>query len=79
MLESRRSANNLLPVVRITQEDLRPIFEDVKLTPLALNLQHTKYVVVMDEEMKEQIRVAAFQMVAAYTQCNFIVKNDTFE
>jgi len=60
LIEVRRSANNFLPNVRITQEDLKLIFEDVKLTPSAFNLQHTEYLVVMDEEMKEQIRVAAY-------------------
>jgi putative NAD(P)H nitroreductase len=59
LIEARRSADNFLPDVRITQKDLRPIFEDVKLTPSAFNLQHTEYVVVMDEELKEKVQVAA--------------------
>lgn len=60
LIEARRSANNFLSDVRITQDDLKPIFEDVKLTPSAFNLQHTEYLVVIDEEMKEQIHVAAY-------------------
>ena len=67
LIDARRSANNFLPDVRITQEDLSPIFEDVKLTPSAFNLQHTEYVVVIDEEMKEQIRVAAHGQYKVHT------------
>lgn len=44
----------------MTEEDIRPILEDVKLAPSAFNLQHANYIVVLDEEMKEKVREAAF-------------------
>ncbi|MEC5423243.1 nitroreductase family protein [Virgibacillus sp. C22-A2] len=73
LIEARRSANNFLPDVQITQEDLKPIFEDVKLTPSAFNLQHTEYVVVMDEEMKEQVHVAAYGQYKVQTAAAVLI------
>lgn len=59
LIDIRRSASNFLKEVKMTESDLKPIFDDLKLTPSAFNLQHTEYVVVLDEEMKEKVRVAA--------------------
>ena len=60
LIDKRRSANNFIKEVKITEDDIRPILEDVKLTPSAFNLQHTEYIVVMDGEMKEKVREAAY-------------------
>ncbi|MBS4201612.1 nitroreductase family protein [Bacillus sp. FJAT-49732] len=59
LIEKRRSANNFIKDVHITPEDLNLIFNDVKLAPSSFNLQHTEYIVVIDEEMKEKVREAA--------------------
>lgn len=59
LIEQRRSANNFLLDVLITEADLKEIFDDVKYTPTAFNLQHAHYYAVMDKEKKEQIREAA--------------------
>lgn len=59
LIDKRRSANNFIKDVKMTEDDIRPILEDVKLTPSAFNLQHTEYIVVMDEDMKEKVRKAA--------------------
>lgn len=59
LIDKRHSANNFIKEVKITEGDIRPILEDVKLTPSAFNLQHTEYIVVMDEDMKEKMRDAA--------------------
>ena len=59
LIDKRHSANNFIKEVKITEGDIRPILEDVKLTPSAFNLQHTEYIVVMDEDMKEKVREAA--------------------
>lgn len=59
LIDKRHSANNFIKEVKITEGDIRPILEDVKLTPSAFNLQHTEYIVVMDEDMKEKVRKAA--------------------
>lgn len=60
LIDKRRSANNFIKEVKMTEDDIRPILEDVKLTPSAFNLQHTEYIVVMNEDIKEKVREAAF-------------------
>lgn len=60
LIDKRRSANNFIKDVKITEEDIRPILEDVKLTPSAFNLQHAEYIVVIDEDMKEKVREVAY-------------------
>jgi len=60
LIDKRRSANNFIDGVVMTEDDIRPILEDVKLAPSAFNLQHTEYIVVLDQELKEKVRDAAF-------------------
>ena len=60
LIDKRRSANNFIKDVKMTEDDIRPILEDVKLAPSAFNLQHSEYIVVMDEDMKEKVREAAY-------------------
>jgi putative NAD(P)H nitroreductase len=59
-LEDRRSAGNFLDAAPITKNELNDIFSLVKLRPSAFNLQHTKYITVMDPAMKEKVRAAAY-------------------
>ncbi|MFJ7969957.1 nitroreductase family protein [Psychrobacillus sp. NPDC096389] len=59
LIEARRSASNFLKDNPIPPKDLNEIFELVKLAPSAFNLQHSKYIVVTNPEVKEQIRTAA--------------------
>lgn len=59
LVKERRSASNFLPEYTITKEELDSIFELVKFGPSAFNLQHTKYLVVTNSEIKEEIRKAA--------------------
>lgn len=60
LIDKRRSANNFIEDIKMSEEDIRPILEDVKLAPSAFNLQHTNYIVVLDEEKKEKVREAAY-------------------
>jgi len=60
LIDKRRSANNFIDGVVMTEDDIRPILEDVKLAPSAFNLQHTEYIVVLDQELKEKVREAAY-------------------
>ncbi|MEM1504056.1 nitroreductase family protein [Domibacillus sp. 8LH] len=60
LVEKRRSASNFLADTPITKNELNDIFSLVKLGPSAFNLQHTKYITVMDPELKEKIRTAAY-------------------
>lgn len=60
LVKERRSASNFLEGIEITQKDFDEIFELVKTTPSAYNLQHTNYMVVMDSDMKESVKKAAY-------------------
>ncbi|ASB91275.1 nitroreductase family protein [Bacillus sonorensis] len=60
LIETRHSANNFLEDVQITVKDLELIFEDIKLAPSAFNLQHAEYKVVLDKDLKEKVREAAY-------------------
>lgn len=60
LIDKRRSANNFIEDIKMSEEDIRPILEDVKLAPSAFNLQHAEYIVVLDEEKKEKVREAAY-------------------
>ena len=59
LIEKRRSANNFMKGVAITEQELKPIFNDIKLAPSAYNLQHTEYITVLNPDVKEQLYEAA--------------------
>lgn len=59
LVQDRRSASNFLTDQVIEQKELNEIFELVKLGPSAFNLQHTRYVTVVDPDLKEKVRKAA--------------------
>lgn len=73
LIEKRRSANNFIEGIKMTEDDIRPILEDVKLSPSAFNLQHTGYIVVLDEEMKERVREAAFGQYKVHSASGVIL------
>lgn len=73
LVKDRRSASNFLPEQPITKEDLDEMFELVKLSPSAFNLQHTNYVTVMDPGVKEQLRKAAFGQYKLYSASVVVV------
>ncbi len=73
LIEKRRSANNFIEGIKMTEEDIRPILEDVKLAPSAFNLQHTNYIIVLDEEMKEKVRVAAYGQYKVHSASGVIL------
>ncbi|MCP9300438.1 nitroreductase family protein [Bacillus halotolerans] len=59
LVKERRSASNFLSDHPITKEELNEMFEWVALAPSAFNLQHTKYVTVLDPDVKEKLKQAA--------------------
>ena len=61
LIKNRRSANNFIEGIPITQNDLNPIFEDVKFAPSAFNLQHTEYIAVLDKDLKDKVYEAAYK------------------
>ncbi|EON74545.1 nitroreductase family protein [Lysinibacillus sphaericus] len=73
LIDKRRSANNFIQEVQMTEEDIRPILEDVKLAPSAFNLQHAEYIIVLDEQMKESVREAAYGQYKVHTASGVIL------
>lgn len=73
LIDQRRSANNFIEGVQITEKDLDPIFRDVMLAPSSFNLQPSEYIVVMDNEMKEKIREAAYNQYKVHTASAVII------
>lgn len=67
LIRERRSANNFIEGVKISQEELNEIFELVRFAPSCFNLQHTKYIVVTDPEKKEQMREVASRQYKVHT------------
>ncbi|NFE79363.1 nitroreductase family protein [Clostridium sporogenes] len=67
IIEERRSANNFIEGVKIPDKDFTEIFELLKLAPSCFNIQHSNYLVVTDEEKKEQLRKAAFNQYKVHT------------
>lgn len=61
LIKNRRSANNFIEGIPITQNDLNSIFEDVKFAPSAFNLQHTEYIAVLDKDLKDKVYEAAYK------------------
>ena len=78
LIEKRHSANNFINDVVITESDLKPIFDDIKLAPSAFNLQHTEYITVLNEELKEQVREAAGQYKVHTASAVIIVTADRY-
>jgi len=59
LLQSRRSANKFITGVEIPNNELDDIFNLVKYSPSAFNLQHAHYVVVKDPELLNKVYLAA--------------------
>lgn len=60
LLMDRRSATNFIEGIEITPQELDEIFALVKMAPSAFNLQHTNYLVVLDKNLKEEVKKAAY-------------------
>lgn len=60
LLMDRRSATNFIEGIEITPQELNEIFALVKTAPSAFNLQHTNYLVVLDKNLKAEVKKAAY-------------------
>ena len=78
LIEKRRSANNFMKGVVMTEQELKPIFNDVKLAPSAFNLQHTEYITVLDPGVKERLHMAAGQYKVHSAAAVIIVTADRY-
>lgn len=59
LVQARRSAMNFVEGIRIPRKELEEMFALTRLAPSAYNLQHTRYTVISDPALKEEIRTAA--------------------
>mgnify|MGYP006290552963 CR=1 FL=1 len=59
-LESRRSIKQYNPKGVLPDEQLRELFEAVRLTPSSFNIQHWSFIVVRDPAGKQSLMEAAF-------------------
>ncbi|MNP14950.1 putative NAD(P)H nitroreductase MhqN [compost metagenome] len=73
LVQARRSANNFVEGIKIPQSELEEMFSLARLAPSAYNLQHAHYKVVADEELKENIREAAYGQYKIHTASAVIV------
>lgn len=68
IVRSRRSANKFVKGIEIPAGELESIFSLAKFAPSCFNLQHTRYVVVTDPELKERIyQEAAYRQYKVHT------------
>ena len=67
LIKDRKSSNNFIEGVEITEEELNEIFTEVMLAPSCFNLQHVKYLVIKDKNMKELFREKASPQYKVHT------------
>ena len=61
IVRERRSANKFIENITIPREDFDDIFRELSLAPSAFNLQHTRYYVVEDKKLLEEVYDASFK------------------
>lgn len=59
IVKERRSANNFVEGISLEREAVNELFELMPLVPSCFNLQHSKYHVVTDKDMKDEVYEAA--------------------
>ncbi len=67
LIKERRSAKSFIAEEKIGRNQLDEIFELTRYAPSCFNLQHTKYIVIMDPDKKEQLREVAFKQYKIHT------------
>ncbi|WP_411345646.1 nitroreductase family protein [Paenibacillus sp. WLX1005] len=73
IMKQRRSANKFLQDVSVSRHELDEIFDLVKYSPSAYNLQHAHYVVVQDEENKNKLYDAAYKQYKVLTSSAVVI------
>lgn len=59
-LEERRAFKNFDPEHSLTEEQIQELFSAVKLAPTAFNIQHWRFVLVTDPELRKELRAVAW-------------------
>lgn len=73
LVKSRHSAVNFVEGFEMTEDDFKKIIESTKLAPSPYNLQHTKYLVITDKELKEQIYNLSYQQYKIHTASAVVI------
>lgn len=73
LVKARHSAVNFIKEEKITEEDFQKIFELIKTTPSAYNLQPVDYLVITDEEKKEIVRELSYNQYKIHTASAVII------
>ncbi|MDD3225389.1 MAG: nitroreductase family protein [Clostridium sp.] len=73
LIKARKSSNNYIEGIEITEAQLNEIFEDLSLVPSCFNLQHAKYIVVRDKGIKEVFRNRACHQYKVHTASAVVI------
>lgn len=71
-IEQRRSVKHYDPTHRMTDEEIRQLLSLAMKAPTAFNIQHWRFVVASDPELRKQIRAAAWDQ-AQVTDASLLV------
>ncbi|AOK91175.1 nitroreductase family protein [Paenibacillus polymyxa] len=78
IIQGRRSASKFIPDVTIDAKELEEIFQLVKFAPSAFNLQHARYIVVQDADIKQRLHDEASKQYKILTaSATIVVLGDT--
>ena len=71
-IEKRRSIKRFDPGHRLQPQEVQELLRLARLSPSAFNLQHCRYVVVTDRELRRQLRAVSFDQ-AQVTDASLLV------
>ncbi|MCA9020533.1 MAG: nitroreductase family protein, partial [Planctomycetaceae bacterium] len=71
-VEARRSVKSYDPDHRMTDEEIHKLLSYTMLSPTAFNIQHWRFVVVKDPELRQKIREASWNQ-AQVTDASLLV------
>jgi nitroreductase len=72
-IRARRAIKHFDPEHRLTEEEKRELISHAMLAPTAFNIQHWRFVVVEDPELRQQIREVAWDQAQVTDASLFIV------
>lgn len=65
VIQSRRSVKQFDPAHRFSEQEVESLLSSAMLSPTAFNIQHWRFVIVRDPELRQQIRQAAWDQAQA--------------
>lgn len=71
-IQSRRAIKHYDPAHRMTEAEIRQLFETAMQAPTAFNIQHWRFVAVTDPEVRQQIRAVAWDQ-AQVTESSLLI------